>query len=971
MAARLKAVMNDPAAVVALLAETPAAAAEKDKIRQYPLHYGMRNKAPAAAILAVLQAHPAAAGKKDVDGRYPLHYGMTYKAPAEAILAVVQAYPAAAAQKDDFSELYPLYLGMANNAPAGAILAVLQAPPAAAAEKDKIGRHQLHYGMINKVPVEVIVALLQAPPAAAAGKDNHGWYPLHYGMQNNAPADAILALLQAHPAAAAEKDFMGRYPLHYGMVNNAPVAVILAVLRAHPDAAAGQNLQDYDIDDGRLLLHVGIINNAPAEAILALLQQHPAATGEKDRNGKYLLHHGIINNAPAEVILALLQEHPAAAGEKDDDGRYTYPLHLGMANKAPAEVILALLQHYPAGAAEKDDNGRYPLQLEIANNARAEVIVALLLQHPAAAWEKDQAGRSTLYHAVHKPGSGGAVAPGPLRSLIAAQNLNDQATFDAGDLAALFKPADLAPDAKIEDSGDDGDCDSGAQPGSPGEFEQFARLRAVLAVPVSWATKVAEQLTPGELCRGWTALMVAIDLEAVAAFVWLLGRHASDPSFVHGDPELLGRKAVASAKASHTKSIEAWGRSYGHFLGRYVLDGAPKHVSPTCCVIFAKDLQAAESFVVIIAGSPDTTKATFATTEALFRDKTWIHDDATLKEFQTAVKAGTAFHNLKISSVKPGPEQVVLKFMHDPVAFQRELDCRKNGLGDSKVVISVIRSHQSDEITAKSLKAFKQVHLSTENPDQDTSLDLLLVLERGSSDLSDIISHTDLAGKNMVRVRSIALGAASCLQYLHGEGKMHGDFKVRRLSVRPSLGPTVVVRRRQTHGSSCYNNTDLSLSLVSCPPPPPRSSNVAFKTRNLVMRQTGDFSVIDLDAAATIDATKARDLDIPAEERGLYLAGQKDTSSGCLPPEQAAVVLYHRQQAALNKGGGAGRRQSLVDREVELKALRAKTAQAVMEENDKESERLMQLIKALKSTHGCESQPEPEPVVASMAYDIW
>ena len=49
------------------------------------------------------------------------------------------------------------------------------------------------------------------------------------------------------------------------------------------------------------------------------------------------------------------------------------------------------------------------------------------------------------------------------------------------------------------------------------------------------------------------------------------------------------------------------------------------------------------------------------------------------------------------------------------------------------------------------------------------------------------------------------------------------------------------------------------------------------KPRNFVMVKGDDYAAIDLDAAAFLD-----------EE-----VGQKETSSGCLPPEQARVV-YHR-----------------------------------------------------------------------------
>ena len=114
-------------------------------------------------------------------------------------------------------------------------------------------------------------------------------------------------------------------------------------------------------------------------------------------------------------------------------------------------------------------------------------------------------------------------------------------------------------------------------------------------------------------------------------------------------------------------------------------------------------------------------------------------------------------------------------------AFHREVDCRA-GL-DSATVISILARHGGDtpKIPAEALTQFPQIRLSTEPAGQGTSLNLLLVMERGSSDLSDIISHADLAGKNMLRVRTIALSAAKCLQYLHSKGKMHGDFKVHRI----------------------------------------------------------------------------------------------------------------------------------------------------------------------------------------------
>ena len=119
----------------------------------------------------------------------------------------------------------------------------------------------------------------------------------------------------------------------------------------------------------------------------------------------------------------------------------------------------------------------------------------------------------------------------------------------------------------------------------------------------------------------------------------------------------------------------------------------------------------------------------------------------------------------------------------------------------------------------------------------DIEFNHLLVMDCGNkNDLSDVISHKNIAGKAIFMVRFIAIQIAKCLQFLNEEcNVMHGDVKA----------------------------------------------------RNFVSRGEGvGYAAIDLDNAASID--------VNGEE-----AGQKQTSSGYLPPEQAAVE-YHK----LNKEHG-------------------------------------------------------------------
>jgi len=114
----------------------------------------------------------------------------------------------------------------------------------------------------------------------------------------------------------------------------------------------------------------------------------------------------------------------------------------------------------------------------------------------------------------------------------------------------------------------------------------------------------------------------------------------------------------------------------------------------------------------------------------------------------------------------------------------------------------------------------------------DIEFNHLLVMDCGiKNDLSDVISHKNIAGKDVHAVRSIAIQIAKCLQFLNEEcNVMHGDVKA----------------------------------------------------RNFVSRGEGvGYAAIDFDNSALMSSEEA---------------GQKRTSSGYLPPEQAAVEYYLREK---------------------------------------------------------------------------
>ena len=163
----------------------------------------------------------------------------------------------------------------------------------------------------------------------------------------------------------------------------------------------------------------------------------------------------------------------------------------------------------------------------------------------------------------------------------------------------------------------------------------------------------------------------------------------------YGNPDLFDGAAVNAALAEHNSKIQEWGRTYGRLLGRYKIAPSekPKHVSQTCVVIFATEL-----------------------------------NNETGKE-----------------------EEVVLKFMKNKQAYQREIDNRakidsKTDEAKSALLIGIRAQH---EIEKQDLKPFPQIKLSGEQKSAGNEgeagdaeyLKYLLVLDKGVSDLSDIISH--------------------------------------------------------------------------------------------------------------------------------------------------------------------------------------------------------------------------------------
>jgi serine/threonine protein kinase len=587
-----------------------------------------------------------------------------------------------------------------------------------------------------------------------------------------------------------------------------------------------------------------------------------------------------------EDLQQIIDADPEDVKTVSDEGFLA--LHSAVYFGVPADCITVVLNAYPEAASKArtevhdfENVFKYPFNYGMENKAPADSLTIVFAANPKALMTHVKSGRSQLACGTKDKNT---YQPHDLIRTLMRYGYKDS-DFDPTDLkqryfATTTKPELLSKmDAEFKGTRQDGDTNN---------YQDLLELLQTQPTDLSDLLKQyspsfdVPTLHPAELCKGWTPLQIAASVGTAGSFFWLLQRFEKDPSFIYGDPTTLEAVAVTAARASHDKEIKLWGGKYGRLRGEYKVSTKPKHVSQTCVVIFATEL-----------------------------------------------------------NIDTGEEvEVVLKFMPDEEAFQREIDNREQISSKTKCdgehpeeekLIIGIRRHYSD-IKPEELAPFKQIKLTKDNDlsryllDHESSekeevpiLKYMLVLDKGIADLSDIISHDNVAGTNVHLALHIAICAAKCLQHINEEcAVMHGDVKARNF---------------------------------------------------VAMGVGGGYAAIDFDAAAKID-----------EED---LAGQKETSSGCIPPEQAGIVAYLRklakeaEEARFNQA--PHKKQSQLVRDTEplekLAALKERRSQAQYEDREGDAELLTAQIKLLKaqmaSADPSSKQPQPPAVVASHAYDMW
>eukprot|EP00977_Amphora_coffeiformis_P027874 scaffold34655_cov157-Amphora_coffeaeformis.AAC.5 len=342
------------------------------------------------AMKAWLELEPSLVEVTDGDGDMPLHWACECAADAEAVITLLEALPQAVHVKNHRGWT-ALHLAVFSGASTEVVLILLEIYPEAASIQDyKNGCTLLHYALLSRAPSDVVKELFDDSDTSS---DVLGKARFFREEMKHVPMGAILAILSACPLMAKVTDNKRNTALHLGMIGGAPAPAIKAVLQVYPGAARATNGQ------GKLPLHCALEHGALVEAVTAVLEKYPDATTVRDKAENMTpLLYGLKHGAPKESILAVLEESPEAARITDRQGRF--PFECGVDSRAPIEVMKTLRVAYPEAAIIESSSSSMALHDCFESLRPEEDILYILQVWPEAAKVVSAQGKLPLHLAI-------------------------------------------------------------------------------------------------------------------------------------------------------------------------------------------------------------------------------------------------------------------------------------------------------------------------------------------------------------------------------------------------------------------------------------------------------------------------------------------------------------------------------------------------------------------------------------------
>ena len=206
-----------------LLEQNPAGAKERDSdvMHELPLHFAIKECAPATTVHKLVLAWPQALHIREPGGDWMLHYAIRSLRDVEqrgatadeiatrvnAIGLLLDTFPEAAKERDGDGGL-ALHLALKHKAPACVVERLRGAFP----EGPQL--FVLEAALNRDWPT--VTRLLEMNPRGGRERTVSGTYPLHLALEQDAPEDVVCRLFKSFPEAAKLRDEDGMYPLDLG-----------------------------------------------------------------------------------------------------------------------------------------------------------------------------------------------------------------------------------------------------------------------------------------------------------------------------------------------------------------------------------------------------------------------------------------------------------------------------------------------------------------------------------------------------------------------------------------------------------------------------------------------------------------------------------------------------------------------------------------------------------------------------------
>jgi hypothetical protein len=529
--------------------------------------------------------------------------------------------------------------------------------------------------------------------------------------------------------------------------------------------------------------------------ILLLLSHYPEGASVRELKTNKLPLYYAMTLSSTEVVVKLIGAFPACAREKTNNNQL--PLHTAAEKSLPAEVVQQLLDAYPDGARQLDKAGMIPLHyavgieqtrdlwLESAHpyaddmNEYTPIEVAGALSYLITFDEQSSMERDCDFITFYKDGRhteywGEQKYTG--RNITKLSNnfpgINDRAPLEipAGRFVVYFHSDNNGTDwgYKIHVA-----------------VRRLVETKDMVASRCSVISKLLEAYPAGASVKmrgGLLPFIVALDAEEPVSILEVLlaaypsaarernkaGHIALHDALERKYPTKLIYQCLSQVMPITLEGVPEPLSAHDHWWIHVLSSTADQYVDAVDMVL--NDYVQHVQMLADCADQNGRKAVDIATLEykKCILSHIYFFGRYELKPGPSEHQSATCIVRLATDHHDPLKGMVALKFMHNKDQFDRELNIRKTYDLAGEFVLGALHSHDGDLDPKYRIEAERKGY--KEYP-------YCLVLPSADRNLSSMLVHERIAGREWDTIRSICMQIAKALGHMHSKGLIHGDVK--------------------------------------------------------------------------------------------------------------------------------------------------------------------------------------------------